>query len=200
MEFRAFGGAHGHWDKGDPADKGLAFPKEFCKAFHQIEKIKSILKKWSCHGMRGKIFTWIKNCWKQRNHRLGINLSMFTGWKWLEFTKGMKFGKNVGNPCDNKRQETHPGAGSCSHWEVLLLSPPPFFSVKKVGQDLNQTERKGQQMGLNWFTNMWGFIPETVTNTRILHPENVWIREGRVGMDLYKPTPWRELQAQKKLG
>lgn len=100
--------------------------------------------------MGGKILTWIKNCWKQGKYRLGIKLSMFTEWKWLEFTEGMKLEENVGNPCDNERQQTPPG---CRFLLPLWNSAPlfsSFFLPKRWDRTwTKQRERKGQQMGLH---------------------------------------------------
>ncbi|CAM5109632.1 unnamed protein product [Eretmochelys imbricata] len=63
-------------DKGDPVDiVYLDFQKAFDKVSHQ-----RLLCKLSCHGIRGKILSWIENWLKHREQRVGINCK-FSEWR-----------------------------------------------------------------------------------------------------------------------
>ncbi|CAM4564408.1 unnamed protein product [Caretta caretta] len=63
-------------DKGDPVDiVYLDFQKAFDKVPHQ-----RLLCKLSCHGIRGKILSWIENWLKHREQRVGIN-GKFSEWR-----------------------------------------------------------------------------------------------------------------------
>ncbi|CAM4598511.1 unnamed protein product [Caretta caretta] len=67
LEF--FEGVNKHVDKGDPVDiVYLDFQKAFDKVPHQ-----RLLCKLSCHGIRGKILSWIENWLKHWEQRVGIN-------------------------------------------------------------------------------------------------------------------------------
>ncbi|CAM4534756.1 unnamed protein product [Lepidochelys kempii] len=71
-----FDGVSRHVDKGDPVDiVYLFFQKAFDKVPHQ-----SLLHKLSCHGIRGKILSWIENWLKDREQWVGIN-GKFSEWK-----------------------------------------------------------------------------------------------------------------------
>ncbi|CAM4553636.1 unnamed protein product [Lepidochelys olivacea] len=74
LEF--FEGVNKHVDKGDPVDiVDLDFQKAFDKVPHQ-----TLLCKLSCHGIRGKILSWIENWLKDREQRVGIN-GKFAEWR-----------------------------------------------------------------------------------------------------------------------
>ncbi|KAG6940840.1 hypothetical protein G0U57_011320 [Chelydra serpentina] len=74
LEF--FEGVNKHVDKGDPVDiVYLDFQKAFDKVPHQ-----RLLHKLSCHGIRGKILSWIENWLKDREQRVGIN-GKFSEWR-----------------------------------------------------------------------------------------------------------------------
>uniref|UniRef100_A0A452ILW9 Reverse transcriptase domain-containing protein n=1 Tax=Gopherus agassizii TaxID=38772 RepID=A0A452ILW9_9SAUR len=65
LEF--FGGVNKYVDKGDPVDiVYLDLQKAFVKVPHQ-----KLLHKLSCHGIRGKILSWIENWLKDREQRVG---------------------------------------------------------------------------------------------------------------------------------
>ncbi|CAM4577882.1 unnamed protein product [Lepidochelys olivacea] len=67
LEF--FEGINKHMDQGDPVGiVNLDFQKAFEKFPH-----KSLLCKISCHGIRGKVRSWIGNWLKDRKQRVGIN-------------------------------------------------------------------------------------------------------------------------------
>ncbi|CAM4619647.1 unnamed protein product [Caretta caretta] len=53
----------------------LDFQKAFDKVSHQ-----RLLRKLSCHGIRGKILSWIENWLKDREQRIGIN-GKFSEWR-----------------------------------------------------------------------------------------------------------------------
>ncbi|CAM4545379.1 unnamed protein product [Caretta caretta] len=74
LEF--FEGINKHVDKGDPVDiVYLNFQKAFDKVPHQ-----RLLCKLSCHGITGKILSWIENWLKDREQRVGIN-GKFSEWR-----------------------------------------------------------------------------------------------------------------------
>ncbi|CAM4425189.1 unnamed protein product [Lepidochelys kempii] len=73
LEF--FEGVNKHADKGDPVEiVYLDFQKAFDKVPYQ-----RLLHKLSCHGIRGKILSWIENWLKDREQRVGIN-GKFSEW------------------------------------------------------------------------------------------------------------------------
>ncbi|CAM5124147.1 unnamed protein product [Natator depressus] len=74
LEF--FEGVNKHVDKGDPVDiVYLGFQKAFDKVPHQ-----RLLRKLSCHGIKGKILSWIENWLKDREQRVGVN-GKFSEWR-----------------------------------------------------------------------------------------------------------------------
>ncbi|CAM5088479.1 unnamed protein product [Eretmochelys imbricata] len=74
LEF--FEGVNKHVDKGDPVDiVYLDFQKAFNKVPHQ-----RLLRKLSCHGIRGKILSWIENWLEDREQWVGIN-GKFSEWR-----------------------------------------------------------------------------------------------------------------------
>ncbi|CAM4685396.1 unnamed protein product [Lepidochelys kempii] len=74
LEF--FEAVNKHVDKGDPVDiVYLDFQKGFDRVPHP-----RLLCKLSCHGIRGKILSWIENWLKDRERRVGIN-SKFSEWR-----------------------------------------------------------------------------------------------------------------------
>ncbi|CAM4398386.1 unnamed protein product [Caretta caretta] len=73
LEF--FEGVNKHADKGDPVEiVYLDFQKAVDKVPYQ-----RLLHKLSCHGIRGKILSWIENWLKDREQRVGIN-GKFSEW------------------------------------------------------------------------------------------------------------------------
>ncbi|CAM4470707.1 unnamed protein product [Lepidochelys olivacea] len=73
LTFQVNNGVNKHVDKGDPVY--LDFQKAFDKVLHQ-----RLVCKLSCHGIRGKILTWIENWIKDREQRVGIN-GKFSEWR-----------------------------------------------------------------------------------------------------------------------
>uniref|UniRef100_A0A8C8SCV0 Reverse transcriptase domain-containing protein n=1 Tax=Pelusios castaneus TaxID=367368 RepID=A0A8C8SCV0_9SAUR len=74
LEF--FEGVNKHVDRGDPVDiVYLDFQKAFDKVPHQ-----RLLCKLSCHGIKGKVLSWIENWLKDREQRVGVN-GKFSDWK-----------------------------------------------------------------------------------------------------------------------
>ncbi|CAM5136677.1 unnamed protein product [Natator depressus] len=62
-------GVNKHVDQGDPVDiVYLDFQKAFDKVPHQ-----RLLRKVICHGIRGKVLSWISNWLKDSKQRVGIN-------------------------------------------------------------------------------------------------------------------------------
>ncbi|CAM4645910.1 unnamed protein product [Lepidochelys kempii] len=74
LEF--FEGVNKHVDKGDPVD---IFYLDFQKAFDKVPH-QRLLHKLHCHGIRGKILSWIENWLKDREQRVGIN-GKFSEWR-----------------------------------------------------------------------------------------------------------------------
>ncbi|CAM4501026.1 unnamed protein product [Caretta caretta] len=67
-----------HVDKGDSVDRAyLDFQKAFDKVPHQ-----RLLRKLSCHRIRGKILSWTENWLKDRKQRVGIN-GKFSEWRFV---------------------------------------------------------------------------------------------------------------------
>ncbi|CAM5086896.1 unnamed protein product [Natator depressus] len=87
LEF--FEGDTKHVDKGDSLDTVyLDFQKAFDNVPHQ-----RLLRKLSCHGVRGKILSWIETWLKDREQRVGIN-SKFS--EWIGVTNGVPQGSVLG--------------------------------------------------------------------------------------------------------
>uniref|UniRef100_A0A452HI16 Reverse transcriptase domain-containing protein n=1 Tax=Gopherus agassizii TaxID=38772 RepID=A0A452HI16_9SAUR len=74
LEF--FEGVNKHVEKGDPVDIVYL---EFQKAFHKVPH-QRLLCKLSCHGIKGKVLSWIQNWLKDREQRVGIN-GKFSEWR-----------------------------------------------------------------------------------------------------------------------
>ncbi|CAM5097662.1 unnamed protein product [Natator depressus] len=74
LEF--FEGVNKHVDKGDPVDIVYL---DFQKAFDKVP-LQRLLCKLSCHGIRGKILSWIENWLKDKEQRVGIN-GKFSEWR-----------------------------------------------------------------------------------------------------------------------
>ncbi|CAM4640541.1 unnamed protein product [Lepidochelys kempii] len=78
-----------HVHKGDPVDiVYLDFQKAFDKVPHQ-----RLLSKVSCHGIRGKVLSWIGNWLKDRKQRVGITCQFS---EWREVNSGVPQGSVLG--------------------------------------------------------------------------------------------------------
>uniref|UniRef100_A0A8C3P942 Peptidase A1 domain-containing protein n=1 Tax=Chrysemys picta bellii TaxID=8478 RepID=A0A8C3P942_CHRPI len=75
--------------QGDPVDiVYLDFQKAFVKVPHQ-----RLLHKVSCHGIRGKVLSWIGNWLKDRKQKVGIN-GQFSEWR--DIKSGVSHGSVLG--------------------------------------------------------------------------------------------------------
>ncbi|CAM5076620.1 unnamed protein product [Eretmochelys imbricata] len=84
-----FEGVNRHVDKGNPLDiVYLDFQKAFDKVPHQ-----RLLSKVRCHGIRGKVLSWIGNWLKDRKQKVGIH-GRFSEWR--EVNSGIPQGSVLG--------------------------------------------------------------------------------------------------------